>query len=55
MQDAALRSRRSAMRGRGMEFGELGLKLFIDQQKRLQSTANIAIAPCHDFIDRGLM
>ena len=40
---------------RGMKFGKLGLKLFIDQQKRLQGTANIAITPCHDFIDGCLM
>jgi hypothetical protein len=40
---------------RGMEFGKLGLKLFIDQQKRLQRPANIAIAPGYDLVDRGLM
>ena len=43
------------MRDRGMEFGKLRLKLFIDQQKRLQGTANIAITPCHDFIDGCFM
>jgi hypothetical protein len=55
MKNAALWSRRSAMRGRGMEFGKLGFKLLIDQQKRFQGAANIAIAPRHDFIDRGLL
>ena len=43
------------MRDRGMEFGKLRLKLFIDQQKRLQGTADIAITPRHYFIDSGLM
>jgi hypothetical protein len=55
VQDAAPCASRSAIRDRGVKFGELGLKLLIDQQKRLQRTANVAIAPCHDFIDRGLM
>jgi hypothetical protein len=55
MKNAAPQSRRSAMRDRGMEFGKLGLKLLVDQQKRFQGAANIAIAPRYDFIDRGLM
>jgi hypothetical protein len=55
VQNAAPRRARHAIRNGGMEFGKLGLKLFIDQQKRLQGTANIAIAPCDDFVDGGLM
>jgi hypothetical protein len=55
VENAALQSRRFAMRDRGMEFGKLGFKLLIDQQQRFQSAANIAIATRHDFIDRGLM
>jgi hypothetical protein len=35
----------------GMELGEFRLKLLIDQQKRLQRAANVAIASGHDFID----
>ena len=43
------------MRDRGMELCKLRLKLFIDQQKRLQSAPDIAVASGHDFIDGGLM
>jgi hypothetical protein len=43
------------MRYRGMELGQLRLKLFVDQQKCLQRAANIAIASGHDLVDGGLM
>jgi hypothetical protein len=55
VQSAAFRPRQSAVRDRGMELRKLGLKLFIDQQKRLQSAPDITVASGHDFIDGGLM
>jgi len=55
MQNAAFRSRQSAMGDHGMQLCQLGLKLFIDQQKCLQGTPDIAVASGHDFIDGGLM
>jgi hypothetical protein len=55
VQNAAPGCCHSAIRDGGMEFGKLGLKLFVDQQKRLQGAANIAIASGYDLVDRGLM
>jgi hypothetical protein len=55
VKSVAARSSQSAMRDDGMELGEFCLKLLINQQKRLQRAANIAIASGHDFIDGAFM
>src|SRR5579862_3793119 len=55
LMEAALGPRQSAIRDCGMEFSKLGLKLFIDQQKCLQGTTDVAVATGDDFVDRGLM
>jgi hypothetical protein len=43
------------MRDSGLELGNLGFKLFVNQQKCLQRASDIAVAPRHDFVDGGLV
>ena len=43
------------MRNHRMKLGKLRLELLIHQQKCLQCSAYIAVAPGHDFVNRGFM
>jgi len=40
---------------RGVELGNLGFQVLVDQQQRLQRAAEVPIAIRHDFIDGGLI
>jgi hypothetical protein len=43
----------AVMRGRRVELRDLGFEMLVDQQQRSQGAAQITVATCHDFVDRG--
>src|ERR1700692_3832797 len=55
MQDTVAPFGEAAMRRCGVEFGNLGFQVLVDQQQRLQRAAEIPIAVRHDLIDGGLI
>jgi len=54
MQDAIAAFGEAVMGRRGVELGNLGFQVLVDQEQRLQRAAEIAIAIRHDLIDGGL-
>ena len=43
----------TVMRGRRIEFCDLGFEMFVDKQQRPQRATQVAVATCHDFVDRS--